>query len=247
MTLFSALLRVQKAKMLPIYTLKPILRKKLLIGYQWVEYLTALTILNGDWPRLILISVFVHANMQCLFYIYIYIYEYVFFGFPWVERLAVRIALRSVVPPRPSRGIEKCHILQCSVIIITTADRNGCHQSKRKNTLFKQFSSDCGITRFRAYQTLIYIMWALRLTPIYHWFFFRNSEKCIDSISSHCAINDLMNYVKLFSLIVLKNQCKIAELCVYRFKTAVIICIHITTWSCIISMLDSYTISKPWV
>ena len=125
--------------------------------------------------------------------------------------------------------------------------KTGVINPREKNTLFKPFSSDCGMTRFRAYQTLIYIIWALRLTPLCHWFFFRNSEKCIDSISSHCTINDWMNYVKLYSLIVLKNQCKIAELCVYRFKTAVIMCIHITTWIFIISILDSDTISKPWV
>ena len=148
------------------------------------------------------------------------------------------------------RPVELKNVTSSNVVSLLWPQQteDGCHRSKRKNTLFKPCSSDCGMTRFRAYQTLIYIMWALRLTPIYHWFFFlQNSEKCIDNILSHCAIYDWMNYVKLYSLIVLKNQCKIAELCVYRFKTAVIMCIHTTTWSCIISMLDSDTISKPWV
>ena len=76
LTLFSALLRTQRAKMLPIYTLKSILLKKLSTGYQWVEYLTALTMLNGDWPRLILISIFVHAYVQMFVCIYIYVYNF---------------------------------------------------------------------------------------------------------------------------------------------------------------------------
>ena len=112
LTLFSALLRTQRAKMLPIYTLKSILWKKLSTGYQWVEYLTALTMLNGDWPRLILISIFVHAYVQMFVCIYIYIYMYIIFAFLWVKRLAVRIALRSVVPIRPSRGIVIRDILR---------------------------------------------------------------------------------------------------------------------------------------
>ena len=208
--------------MLPIHTIKPILRKKLFIGYQWVEYLTALTILNGDWPKLILISVFVHAYMQMFVCIYIYVYIYINI---WVCILRISMSREN----RCAYCFEKCGSATSSNVVSLLwpqQTEDGCHHSMR-NTLFKPFSSDCGMTRFRAYQTLIYIMWALRLTPIYHWFFFGiPNEKCIDSISSHCAINDLMNYVKLYSLIVLKNQCNIAELCVYRFKTAVIMCIH---------------------
>ena len=38
--------------MSPKITLKSILRKKLFIWNQWVEYFAALTILDGDWQRL---------------------------------------------------------------------------------------------------------------------------------------------------------------------------------------------------
>ena len=128
-----------------------------------------------------------------------------------------------------SWNCNKSHPSKVVSLLWPQQTEDGCHQSMW-NALFKPFCSDCDMTRFQAHQTLIYIMWALCFTPIYHLIFFQNFEKCIDNISSHCAINDWMNYVKIFRRLnqlysdCLKNkrsmqydsiQCNIAELCVY--------------------------------
>ena len=60
-------------------TLKPLFRRKSFIECQWVKYLTTLTILNGDWPWFIRISVGVHACMHM----------HIFFGFSWVNKFIV--------------------------------------------------------------------------------------------------------------------------------------------------------------
>ena len=206
LTLFSALLRTQRTLILPTYTLKPILRKKLFIGYQQVGYLIALTIINCDWPRLILISVFVHAYMQ----IYVFIIYIFFSGYSWVKRLA--------------------------------ETENGCHQSMW-NTLFKPFRSDCDMTRFRAYQTLIYIIWALCFTPISLFSEFRKMYLEYFESLCHKWLNEFFQNISTFkshlfwlfkkqSLQYDRVQCNIAELCVQIVENNMIIL-------CYVHQLDS--------
>ena len=101
----------------------------------------------------------------------------------------------------------------------------GCHQSMW-NTLVKPFRSDCDMTRFQAYQTLIYIMWALRFTSIYLFPEFRKM------------------YSQHFELLCVQSN--IAELCMYIVLKLHLSCAFISRREAV-CMLDSDTTSKPGV
>ena len=114
---------------------------------------------------------------KCCMYIYIYMSMY--FSDFHESRDSLCVLLWEVWF-RHGRPVELKNVTSTNVVSLLwpLQTEDGCHQSKReKNTLFKPFSSDCGMTRFQAYQTLIYIIWALRLTPLYHWFFFSEFRK----------------------------------------------------------------------
>ena len=177
--------------------------------------------------------------------IYIYIYEYIFFGFSWVERLAARIASRSVVTPRPSRGIVICHILQCCVAIMTTAERrrvSSIHVKYAVQTVSFRLWHDPipGISNLDLYN--VGTLFSSDLPLIYYSEF---RKKCIGSISSHCDINDWMNYVKLYSDCLKKISATLQN-CVYIVLKLQLLYVFISRREAV-CMLDSDTISKPWV
>ena len=124
-------------------------------------------------------------------YVYTYIWVYIFRIFISRKTRCAYYFKKCGSVTAVSWNCNTSHPSKVVSLLWPQQTEDGCHLSMW-NTLFKPLRSYSAMTRFRAYQTLIYIMWALCYP------FFQNSEKCIDSISSHCAINDWMNYVKIF-------------------------------------------------
>ena len=190
-----------------------------------------------------------HANVCMYAYTYIWVYTFRIKNSPCVLLSEVRFrhgVSWNCNTPHPSKVVSLSWPQQTE---------DGCHQSMW-NMMFEPFRSYCDMTRFRAYQTLIHIMWTLCFTPIY---LFSEFRKCINSISIHCAINDWMNYVKIFRRLNqlysdrLKKtmqygnvQCNIAELCMYVLLKLQLSSVFISRREAV-CMLDSDTITKPWV
>ena len=145
-----------------------------------------------------------------------------------------------------SWNCNKSHPSKVVSLLWPQQTEDGCHQSMW-NALFKPFRSDCDMTRLQAHQTLIYITWALCFTPLYHLIFSEFRKMYWQHFESLCHkwLNELCQNISTFESTLFwlfekqtinaiwqhsVQHCRI--MCVYRFKTVVIICIYITTWSC---------------
>ena len=108
-----------------------------------------------------------YANV-CM-YVYTYIWVYIFRIFMSQKTRCAYYFEKCGSVTAVSWNCNTSHPSKVVSLLWPLQTEDGCHQSMW-NTMFQPLRSYCAMTRFRAYQTLTYIIWALCFTQIYPFF-----------------------------------------------------------------------------